>query len=281
MEVVYTVAGVEKHLNKVRKEGLVIGFVPTMGALHKGHISLIEAAKEKSDFVVCSIFVNPVQFNDANDLKNYPRTPDDDMVVLKEAGCDLLFMPSAREVYPDGDIKEQFDFAQLDKVMEGIRRPGHFNGVAMVVKRLFEIVKPHKAFFGLKDYQQFCIIKKMRDNFTLPVELIGCETVREENGLAMSSRNKRLSSEQRERASIIFSMLSMVKEQLNAHTPDEAKEKVVAAINSQKDMTVDYFIIADISSLQPIRQWAETDSAAAFIAVQVGPVRLIDNLKLY
>ncbi|MDT8309697.1 MAG: pantoate--beta-alanine ligase [Bacteroidales bacterium] len=281
MEVVYTVAGVEKHLNKVRKEGFVIGFVPTMGALHKGHISLIEAAKEKSDFVVCSIFVNPVQFNDASDLKNYPRTPDDDMVVLKEAGCDLLFMPSVREVYPDGDIKEQFDFAQLDKVMEGIRRPGHFNGVAMVVKRLFEIVKPRKAFFGLKDYQQFCIIKKMRDNFNLPVEILGCETVREVNGLAMSSRNKRLSSEQRERASIIFSMLSMVKEQLNTLTPDEAKEKVVSAINSQKDMTVDYFIIADISSLQPITQWAETDSAAAFIAVQVGPVRLIDNLKLY
>ena len=280
METFETVVELRKHLSTYKREGKSIGFVPTMGALHEGHLSLIREAKAENDLVVCSIFVNPIQFNNNTDLEKYPRNIDTDRQLLIQEDCDVLFFPSEKEVYPE-PVNEQYDFAGLDKVMEGKYRPGHFNGVAIVVKRLFEIVEPTRAYFGLKDYQQMLIVHKLTKDYNIPVEIIPCPIVREENGLAMSSRNERLSLAERKQAAIIYSTLKMVKINSGFSTISEVKSFVARQFKKQKNMKLEYFEIVDMYTLQPLKTWAQSTTVIACIAVWVGNVRLIDNIILF
>ena len=280
MKIYTTVDELKNHLNIIREEGKAIGFVPTMGALHDGHMSLINEARQDSDYVVASIFVNPEQFNNKEDLKKYPRTKQDDIAKLEEAKCDILFYPSIEEVYPKKD-ETVFEFGNLDKVMEGKFRPGHFQGVARVVKRLFEIVEPRKAFFGMKDYQQMVIIHKLTKDYGLPVEIVPCPIVREDNQLAMSSRNERLTEQQRKEAAMIYKTLKMVKIQSGFMPILELKDTVERTINKNKMMQLEYFEIVDMYSLKILNAWAESNNIIACIAVNVGDVRLIDNMILF
>ena len=280
MKIYTTVDELKNHLNIIREEDKAIGFVPTMGALHDGHMSLIKEARQDSDYVVASIFVNPEQFNNKEDLKKYPRTKKDDIAKLEEAKCDILFYPSIEEVYPKED-ETVFEFGNLDKVMEGKFRPGHFQGVAKVVKRLFEIVEPRKAFFGMKDYQQMVIIHKLTKDYGLPVEIVPCPIVREENQLAMSSRNERLTKQQRKEAALIYKTLKMVKIQSGFMPILELKDTVERTINKNKMMQLEYFEIVDMYSLKILNAWAESNNIIACIAVNVGDVRLIDNMILF
>ncbi len=280
MKIFTTVDEIKPHLKTIRDEGKTIGFVPTMGALHEGHLSLIREAQQDSDYVVASIFVNPEQFNNKEDLEKYPRTKKTDIAKLEEAECDVLFYPSAEEIYPTED-ETVFEFGNLDKVMEGKFRPGHFQGVAKVVKRLFDIVGPQKAFFGMKDYQQMVIIHKLTKDHNLPVEIVPCPIVREENQLAMSSRNERLTEQQRKEAALIYKTLKMVKIQSGFMPILEMKDTVERKINKSKMMQLEYFEIVDMYSLKILNAWAESNNIIACIAVNVGDVRLIDNMILF
>jgi len=277
MKLVYTVAELQAILSGLRTEGKSIGFVPTMGALHKGHLSLVKRSTEDNDITVVSIFVNPTQFNDKNDFRKYPRNIDADSVLLSETGADFIFVPDEKEIYPEPDSR-QFDFGTLDKVMEGKYRPGHFNGVAQVVSKLFDIVNPNMAYFGEKDFQQLAIIREMVKQLHMPVKIIGMPILREENGLAMSSRNERLSPEQRQNASQIYYYLKSSVEQRKALSVDEIKKFVIDNINKVNGLHVEYFDIVDGNTLQEITEWDETDYAVGCIAVFCGEVRLIDNI---
>ena len=282
-------------MNSVKNQGKSIGFVPTMGALHQGHISLIIAAKSECDVVVCSIFVNPTQFNDLNDLANYPRTLDVDNQLLEKAGCDLVFVPEISEMYSaeELELKRQkvkdkswtqgktVDFGALEKVMEGAHRPGHFNGVAQVVSKLFRIVEPDKAYFGQKDFQQLAIIRSMVKQLGMPIRIISCPIMREPNGLAMSSRNERLTKEERESASLISKTLFKVKELYKSKTIAELKAFAQSEIRSEPQMELEYVEIADAETLQPINDVKQSKSAVVCIALKLGAVRLIDNVLLY
>jgi len=279
MKIFETINQTKNHLKEIRGKGKSIGFVPTMGALHEGHLSLIRAATKENDIVVCSIFVNPIQFNNKNDLEKYPHEFESDINKLQKEKCDLVFHPSVEEMYPE-PVTEVFDFGGLDKVMEGKFRPGHFNGVVTVVKRLFEIVEPERAYFGLKDYQQLVIIHKITKDNNLSVEIVPCSTIREDDGLAMSSRNKLLSEVERKQASEIYDILKTVKVQ-SGYTPiSELKQSVKKFFNKNKFFKFEYFEIVDMYSLKPLRNWAESKNAAACIAVYIGNVRLIDNIIL-
>jgi pantoate--beta-alanine ligase len=280
MESFSTVSGLQKNLNHIWSTGKSIGFVPTMGALHQGHLSLIEEAVKENDLTVCSIYVNPVQFNNQDDLKNYPREIESDIAKLQSAGCDLLFNPTDQEVFPE-PVSETFDFGNLDKVMEGKFRPGHFNGVAIVVRRLFEIVKPTRAYFGLKDYQQLLIIHKMTRDAGLPVEIVPCPIIREENGLAMSSRNQRLSHSERKQAGLIYDTLQMVKIRSGFSTIRETIFYVEQQFKRKRNLKLEYFEIVDMYTLKPLQTWSESNTVIACIAVWVGKVRLIDNMILF
>lgn len=280
MKILNTIKETRDYLNEIRSKGSSIGFVPTMGALHEGHLSLLREAKKENDFVVCSIFVNPVQFNNEADLEKYPSEIESDIKKLKKEKCDLLFHPSAEEMYPQPD-NTKFDFGDLDKVMEGEFRPGHFNGVAVVVKKLFEIIKPARAYFGLKDYQQLVIIHKLTKDCNLPVEIVPYAIIREENGLAMSSRNKLLSEPEKKQASLIYTTLKNVKIQSGFATISELKESVFRQFKKNKTMKLEYFEIVDLYSLKPLRTWAESNNIIACIAVYAGKVRLIDNIILF
>ncbi|HPE55194.1 MAG TPA: pantoate--beta-alanine ligase [Bacteroidales bacterium] len=280
MQTFKTIHDLRNYLDDLRANGKSIGFVPTMGALHEGHLSLIREAKEENDVVVCSIFVNPIQFNNSSDLEKYPRTIETDMQLLIQEDCDVLFFPDEKEMYPVPST-EQYDFGDLDKVMEGEHRPGHFNGVAVVVKKLFEIVEPQRAYFGLKDYQQMVIVHKLTKDYNMPVEIVPCSIVREENGLAMSSRNERLSVTERTQAALIYQTLKMVKIKSGFATITEVKEFVEKQFRKQKNMKLEYFEIVDMYSLQPLRTWAQSTTVIACIAVWVGNVRLIDNIILF
>ncbi|MCD4665462.1 MAG: pantoate--beta-alanine ligase [Bacteroidales bacterium] len=280
MEELNTIIEVKKHLGAIRSEDKSIGFVPTMGALHEGHLSLIREAKKENDYVVCSIFVNPAQFNDKADLEKYPKEMESDIEKLKKEKCDFIFNPSVEEIYPEPD-NTVFDFGDLDKVMEGKFRPGHFNGVAIVVKKLFEIIEPKRAYFGLKDYQQLVIIHQLTKDLNLPVEIVPCSTRREDNGLAMSSRNKLLSNPERNDASLIYQTLKSVKIQSGFTTISEIKEIVHLQFKKYGSMELEYFEIVDMYSLKPLRVWAESNNIIACIAVRVGKVRLIDNMILF
>lgn len=285
----------QNHLNIVRKGNKTIGFVPTMGALHDGHLSLIKRSKKENDLTVCSIFVNPTQFNDLADLEKYPRTLENDSVLLKSVGCDIVFAPEINEIYSKKELElkknnvedkswtegKTVDFGLLDKIMEGKKRPGHFNGVAQVVSKLFRIVKPDKAYFGQKDFQQVAIIRSMTSQLRLPLEIVVCPIVREEDGLAMSSRNIHLSVSERKAAPLIAHILSTIKSKRANHSVDELKAFAEAQIKSDPLMQLEYFEIVDSLTLQPIKNYDQAKSAVACIAVKLGSIRLIDNFILY
>ena len=256
-----------------------IGFVPTMGALHAGHRSLVERARRECATVVVSVFVNPTQFNDKTDLKNYPRTPEADLRLLEEVGADYVFMPSVEEVYPEPDTRT-FDFGMIDKVMEGATRPGHFSGVAQVVSRLFDLVKPAKAYFGEKDFQQIAVIREMVRQLRIPVEIIPCPIVRGEDGLALSSRNTLLDTDHRTAAPYIYKVLKAAVEKSHQTTPDQLAAWVTAQVESNPLLKVIYFQVVDAATMQQVRTWEESPAIQGCIAVQAGDIRLIDNIKL-
>jgi len=271
-----------KELSKERKKGKTIGFVPTMGALHEGHLSLISRSKAENDITVCSIFVNPVQFNNKNDLKLYPRNLAQDLKILGKTGCDLTFAPEVSEMYPEG-LPDQFiiDFGYLERTLEGKFRPGHFKGVAIIVKKLLDIVEPQKAYFGKKDYQQLLIIRKLAARLHLPVEIVACETVREPDGLAMSSRNLRLTIGERKIAPVIYEILSHVKDQSGTMSVKELKNWTIKKIKKYPGLTVEYFEIADNETLLPVVKWDQKEKVIACAAIKLGDVRLIDNIELF
>lgn len=275
--VVGAISELKVMLQGFRNEGKSIGFVPTMGALHKGHISLVERSVAENDITVVSIFVNPTQFNDKNDLKNYPRMPEKDIAMLEAAGVDVVFMPTESEIYPEPDTRV-FDFGMLDKVMEGKFRPGHFNGVAQVVSKLFDIVEPHRAYFGQKDYQQLAIIRAMVRMLGYRVEIVGCPIVREPDGLAMSSRNLLLTPEHRKSASLIYQTLAEARNKTHELSVKEMIDWVVNRINLDTNLKVEYFELADADSLMPVQSWDHPNGIVGCIAVWAGNIRLIDNM---
>lgn len=280
MITLYTIKDLQKAVSTSKNEEKTIGFVPTMGALHQGHISLVKKCCEQNDVCIVSIFVNPTQFNNPTDLEKYPRTIEEDTKILKEAGADIVFVPSVKEIYPEPDNR-QFDFGLLDKVMEGKFRPGHFNGVAQVVSRLFDIVKPDRAYFGEKDFQQLAIIRQMVRQLNIPVEIVPMPIRREDSGLAMSSRNQRLTGDQKTEAVNIYRILSDSKALYNQKTVDEVRIWVVESINKIPFLEVEYFEIVDGNTLQQIVDWKDTDYAVGCITVFCGEVRLIDNIIYY
>lgn len=261
-----------------KKDKKTVGLVPTMGALHKGHASLVKQAKADSDVCVVSIFVNPNQFNNKEDLEKYPRDVNKDALLLEKEGVDIIFAPTIEEVYPEPDTR-QFDFGQLDKVMEGKFRPGHFNGVAQVVSRLFDMVKPDKAYFGEKDFQQLAIIRDMVKQLAMPVQIMPMPIVREASGLALSSRNERLSEAQKEVATNIYKTLLRSKtEWKNTLSVKETVDRVIEEINAIEGLEVEYFQIVDGDSLQDINSWSDSQYVVGCVTVFCGDVRLIDNI---
>ena len=277
MKIVNTVAELNAVLANCPNEG--IGFVPTMGALHAGHRSLVERARRENDTVVVSVFVNPTQFNDKNDLKNYPRTPEADCAVLEAAGADIVFMPSVEDIYPEPDTR-QFDFGMVDKVMEGATRPGHFNGVAQVVSRLFALVNPARAYFGEKDFQQIAVIKAMVEQLNIKIDIVECAIVRAEDGLALSSRNELLTPEHRQAAPHIYATISQCAEKMQSMTPAELTAWVVETIDSNPLLKTIYFEAVDAATMQRVDSWDESSRIQGCCAVQAGQIRLIDNIKI-
>ena len=277
MKVVTTVSALRAELAQTAPEG--VGFVPTMGALHAGHRSLVERARRENEVVVVSVFVNPTQFNDKNDLKHYPRTPEADAALLEAAGADLVLMPSVEEIYPEPDTR-QFDFGKVDKVMEGATRPGHFNGVAQVVSRLFAMVEPARAYFGEKDFQQIAVIRAMCAQLGLSLEIVDCPIIRDTDGLARSSRNTLLTPEHRAAAPHIYEVLSAATTKLGEMTPQQLTAWVVEQVESNPLLKVIYFQAVDALSLQQVENWADSNRIQGCIAVQAGEIRLIDNIKL-
>ncbi len=258
-----------------------IGFVPTMGALHRGHMSLVKRAMDENDLVVVSIFVNPTQFNNPDDLKTYPRMPEQDLGLLEKAGCDCVYMPDAEDLYPNGPEVEHFDFGSLAEEMEGKHRPGHFQGMATVVRRLLNAVKPTRAYFGKKDYQQWVIVKRLVELEKLDTEIIGCPIEREADGLAMSSRNLRLNPQQRHAAAVIYEALIALKENCANKRLKKARLIAIETINAHPHLAVEYLEIADADTLKPINEWDDATHARAFAAVYAGDIRLIDNISLF
>jgi pantoate--beta-alanine ligase len=279
MRIFTTISKIIETLDDFQREGKSIGFVPTMGALHAGHISLIQESKANNDITIASIFVNPIQFNNKEDLEKYPNQIEKDIQMLEEENCDILFNPTVEEMYPTPDLTE-FNFGKLEKVMEGANRPGHFRGVAIVVKRLFEIIKPTKAYFGKKDYQQLLIVKSLVSQYNLSPEIIACNIVREEDGLAMSSRNKRLSFAQRRKAPSIYANLQKAKDLKEYLSPKQLKHWMHERYLGNEDFTLEYFEIADSETLESITEWDDNKNAIGFIVVHLGGVRLIDNIEI-
>ena len=278
MKLVQTIKELQSELDALRSEGKTIGLVPTMGALHAGHASLVKRAVAENDVVVVSDFVNPTQFNDKNDLAKYPRTLDADCELLEKVGAAFVFAPSVEEIYPEPDTR-QFSYAPLDTVMEGRFRPGHFNGVCQIVSKLFMIVNPTRAYFGEKDFQQLAIIREMVRQMKYPLEIVGCPIVREEDGLALSSRNARLSAEERKNALKISQTLFESRTFGASHTVAETQKFVEDTIAAAPGLRLEYFELVDGNTLQKITDWEETSYAVGCITVFCGEVRLIDNIK--
>ncbi len=275
------VADLQKYLGALKKKGKEIGMVPTMGALHSGHISLIEKARRETDAVVCSIFVNPTQFNDPADLEKYPRPIESDIERLESAGCNILFLPSAEEIYPPGlDTSVHFEFGDLDQALEGVFRPGHFKGMAEVVNRLLNIVQPDKLYMGQKDFQQFTIVRAMLEQKGAPIELVMCPVIREDNGVAMSSRNARLTPHDRTLAPLLYQTLRQADFMKERFTPEEIKKACSEKLNNTPGLKVEYFDLVDGRTLLPIESFADADFIVVTLAVWVGEVRLIDNVIL-
>ena len=268
------------YILKIKENGQKIGFAPTMGALHEGHLSLYEKARKENDIVISSIFVNPTQFNNPEDLEKYPRTIEKDIELLQQTqNVDAVYIPQIEDIYSDGLERKKYDFEGLENEMEGKFRPGHFDGVGTVVEELFRQVQPNNAYFGEKDFQQLMIIKKLVEKLSLPINIIGIPIYREKNGLAMSSRNMRLTSEQRESAKIIFETLVKVKDLFHQQTLDEIHQFVENTFNNS-DFELEYFIIANEKTLREISEIKSNETYRAFIVVVIDGVRLIDNIQL-
>ncbi|MDR0700343.1 MAG: pantoate--beta-alanine ligase [Tannerella sp.] len=278
MRTILSINELKTFLFDDRKSGKTIGLVPTMGALHDGHLSLVKQCKKENDRCVVSIFVNPTQFNDRNDLKTYPRTLEKDCELLGKGYCDYVFAPSEGEIYPEPDTRV-FDLGAVAEVMEGEKRPGHFNGVAQIVSKLFDIVAPDNAYFGEKDFQQIAVIRKMVGQLNLPVNIIACPIIREKDGLAMSSRNTRLTAEQRQIAPAIARTLKESTTFVPEKSVKEIEDWVVNTLNHISPLHVEYYEIVDGRTLQPIKNWSETNEPVGCITVFCGDVRLIDNIK--
>ena len=277
MKTVNTVADLQQLVTEAKAQGKKVGFVPTMGALHEGHLFLVRKCKDENEVCVVSIFVNPTQFNNPEDLEKYPRTPENDCRLLESAGCDLVFMPEVSEMYPQPDTRE-FHFGPIGEVMEGKMRPGHFNGVAQVVSKLFDMVTPDQAYFGEKDFQQVAIIREMVRQLQSPVKIIQVPIVREESGLALSSRNMRLTDEQRRQAVAISRTLFASKDAIADMSVAETIDAVVAAINAVPSLETEYFEIVDGDTMQPVQNWEDSEYIVGCITVYCGEVRLIDNI---
>jgi len=263
----------------IQSQGKTIGFVPTMGALHKGHISLIEQSVNQCNTTFASIFVNPIQFNNPLDLQTYPRTIESDITLLEQAGCDVVFIPEVSDMYPNGTAQtESYNFGTLETVMEGAFRPGHFNGVAVVVKRLFNLIPATIAYFGLKDFQQVAVIRALVEQERIPIQIVACPTIREADGLAMSSRNMRLTPEQRLQAVQISKTLFTAQQMAQKNSVEDVKKFVINTLNNVPLLSVEYFEIVDQKTLQPVNTW--NNPCVGCIAVNVGMVRLIDNVSL-
>ena len=278
MKVIRTVSELRSTVEKARAKGRTIGLVPTMGALHAGHISLVDRARSENDVVVVSVFVNPTQFNNANDLATYPRTEEADCAKLEASGADIAFIPTVKEVYPEPDTR-QFDLGKVAEVMEGAMRPGHFNGVAQIVSKLFAYSQPTRAYFGEKDFQQIAVIRRMAEIEGFDLEIVACPIMREPDGLAMSSRNVRLTPHQREVAPNIARILRESLAYAASNSLTATKQWVVDRINAYEEMEVEYYEIVDASTMQPVSNWADTESAVGCVTVWLGDVRLIDNIK--
>jgi len=278
MKVIHTILSLKHTLNDERISGKSIGLVPTMGALHAGHIALVERCVAENDICVVSIFVNPTQFNDKNDLLKYPRTLETDCELLKAAGCLIVFAPDVNEIYPEPDTRV-FNFGSLEQVMEGAFRPGHFNGVAQIVSKLFDMVQPDKAYFGEKDFQQLAIICEMTKQLQLSTIIVPCPIVREEDGLAMSSRNTRLNISERESAAKISEILFKSRSFAGRTSIAELKQQIIQIIDEVPSLRTEYFEIVDGKTLQPLSDWKDSDYIVGCIAVFCGEVRLIDNIN--
>ena len=280
MKVFQKIVDLQNALFTERKQGKQIGLVPTMGALHEGHASLVRRSVQENDVTVVSVFVNPNQFNDKNDLKNYPRTLDADCKLLDECGADYVFAPTVEDMYPTPDTR-QFEYPPVSTVMEGAHRPGHFNGVCQVVSRLFYIVKPHRSYFGEKDWQQIAVVKQMVRHLALPVQIVECDIVRDADGLAKSSRNTLLSPDERAIAPNIYKALKASLDYAKTHTVKETHDKVVSDINATEGLDVEYFSIVDGNTLQDVASWDDSPYVVGCITVYCGktPIRLIDHIK--
>ena len=278
MKIVSSIKDLKNFLALEREKGKKVGLVPTMGALHAGHISLVKRCVAENDICVVSDFVNPTQFNDKHDLETYPRTLDADCALLEPVGCDYVFAPSVAEMYPEPDTRV-FNLGPVAEVMEGPRRPGHFNGVAQVVSKLFYIVEPDNAYFGEKDFQQIAVIREMVGQLNLPVHIVDCPIQREADGLALSSRNTRLTPEQRQKAPVIARTLKESTTFVPAKSVQEVIDYVVNTINQVPEMEVEYFEIVDGNTMQPIQNWSDTTYPVGCITVYCGEVRLIDNIE--
>ncbi len=273
-----TVYALRHHLNTVRRQGHTIGLVPTMGALHQGHLNLIERAKSECDVVVCSIFVNPTQFNNPDDLARYPRTLDEDSALLSTVGTDVIFSPTVAEMYAE-PATLRLNFGNLETVMEGASRPGHFNGVGLVVSKLFHMTQPDRAYFGQKDLQQVAVIRRLIRDLSFPLELVRCDTVREVDGLAMSSRNRLLSPEERTQSPTLFEALTVAKNRLlDGETPEQAQAVVRNYVAQQPAFTLDYIEVVNADTLQPVVEMQAPGQTALCLAAQLGKVRMIDNV---
>ena len=278
MKVVHTIKDLQAELTVLRAQGKKVGLVPTMGALHVGHASLVKRSVSENGVTVVSVFVNPTQFNDKNDLAKYPRTLDADCRLLEDCGAAFAFAPSVEEMYPQPDTRE-FSYAPLDTVMEGAFRPGHFNGVCQIVSKLLDAIQPDRAYFGEKDFQQLAIIREMVRQMNYKLEIVGCPIVREEDGLALSSRNKRLSAQERENALNISRTLFKSRTFATSHTVSETQKMVEEAIEAAPGLRLEYFEIVDGNTLQKVNSWEDAQYVVGCITVFCGEVRLIDNIK--
>lgn len=280
MKIVETVSELNLSLQAARQAGRSIGLVPTMGALHEGHASLVSRSVKENDITVVSVFVNPTQFNDKTDLANYPRTLEADCQLLEKLGADIVFAPSVEEIYPEPDTRT-FSYPPIDTVMEGAHRPGHFNGVCQIVSKLFMYVQPDKAYFGEKDYQQIAVIRAMVADLKLPVNICPCSVIREESGLARSSRNTLLTEDERHIAANIYRVLKNSLPYTERHSVEETTQNVIEQINGIDGLEVEYYQIVDGNTLQPIANWTDADSVVGCITVYCGhrPIRLIDHIR--
>lgn len=280
MQIFKTVAELQNSLAPIKEKGLSIGFVPTMGALHDGHLELVKHSTKDNDITVVSVFVNPTQFNNQTDLEKYPRNTEKDITMLQSVNCDIAFIPSVKEIYPNKAESIKIDLDGLDQGMEGTHRPGHFDGVATVINRFFNILNPTRAYFGQKDYQQLLVIEQLTKTMNLPVEIIGHQIERSKKGLALSSRNQRLTDEEKDKALIIYNSLKWMRDNAQSLSPTELTEEVKARFN-HSELELEYVQIVNQSTLQEIENWDNIEHARAFMAAFLSGVRLIDNMQLF